>query len=192
MKRILIGLLALVLPGITVLTMGAPALAVVDDCGCDCGPCQCRWTGGGSFFTADGMRVTHGFELYCGPDLGPNNLEINWDGNRFHLTELLWNATFPDDDFYATGCDDFEPLPPDPPRAPCNAIQVTGIGRYNGVDGAMIHVWFTDQGEPGTGDWVEQLEIWDADDNLVLEVDGPAYLDHGNHQAHRLTGAKAQ
>ena len=45
-------------------------------------------TGGGSVFTTDGERVTHGFEIHC--DLRePNNIEVNWaPKNNFHLTEL--------------------------------------------------------------------------------------------------------
>src|SRR5258706_4560319 len=55
---------------------------------------QGRMTGGGSIFTDSGIRVTHGFELHCGPEPpgaipGPNNLEINWDsGNHWHLDNL--------------------------------------------------------------------------------------------------------
>ena len=46
-----------------------------------------RMTGGGSVFTVDGVRVTRGFERHC--DLRePNNIEVNWPGNRFHMTEL--------------------------------------------------------------------------------------------------------
>src|SRR5438445_11297494 len=47
-------------------------------------------TGGGSVFTSDGTRVTHGFELHCDANKAPNNLEINWGpGNRFHLENLV-------------------------------------------------------------------------------------------------------
>src|SRR5882672_5886748 len=59
-----------------------------------------RMTGGGSVFTTDGTevqtgdRVTHGFEIHCGAENGtiplPNNLEINWSGNRFHLDYLTF------------------------------------------------------------------------------------------------------
>src|SRR5207244_1885687 len=49
-----------------------------------------RMTGGGSIFTAGGVRVTHGFELHCNPLIGPNNLEINWgNGNNFHLEQVI-------------------------------------------------------------------------------------------------------
>ena len=48
-----------------------------------------RMTGGGSVFTATGVRVTHGFELHCNVVDLPNNLEVNWDGgNNFHLESL--------------------------------------------------------------------------------------------------------
>ena len=47
-------------------------------------------TGGGSIFTADGTRVTHGFELHCDPNISPNKLEVNFDGNSFHLEQLTY------------------------------------------------------------------------------------------------------
>ena len=47
-----------------------------------------RMTGGGSIFTESGTRVTHGFELHCDIDVGPNNLQVNFDGNSFHLESL--------------------------------------------------------------------------------------------------------
>jgi len=34
-------------------------------------PAAGRMTGGGSIYTEDGMRVTHGFELHCDIDIGP-------------------------------------------------------------------------------------------------------------------------
>jgi len=41
----------------------------------------------GSVFDIEGMRVTRGFEIHC--DLRkPNNIQVNWEGNRFHLDEL--------------------------------------------------------------------------------------------------------
>ena len=46
-----------------------------------------RMTGGGRLAT--NMIVTHGFELHCDVNDLPNNLQINWGGNRFHLEVLL-------------------------------------------------------------------------------------------------------
>lgn len=132
-------------------------------------------TGGGSFFL-NGMRITHGFELHCNASIGPNNLEINWDGgNNFHLTTLqmatCWN----------TG------ISPAPPNAPFDQLYGSGTGTYNGVAGATINFQFTDHGEPGTKDSVTYLVITDASGNVVLNLpagSGPYYLDSGNHQAH--------
>jgi hypothetical protein len=83
-------------------------------------------TGGGSVFTPDHTRVTHGFELHCDPSQQPNNLEINWPANIFHLTSLTTATCF------------FNPtlLPPNPPKASFNTYQGTGTGDLNGVPGA--------------------------------------------------------
>ncbi|GEM_PF-1597043 len=130
-----------------------------------------RMTGGGSVFTADGMRVTHGFELHCDYTDLPNNLEVNWKGNRFHM-ETLTSAT----------CTDDPTIAPDPPPAGFDTYHGTGAGRYNGASGATAEWTFTDAGEPGKYDHAE-ITIKDADGNVVLYVSG--YLHFGNHQAHR-------
>jgi hypothetical protein len=49
--------------------------------------------GGGKI---EGSNVTHGFRLRCDPTTGPQRLQVNWDGNRFHL-EALANALCSDD-----------------------------------------------------------------------------------------------
>ena len=129
-------------------------------------------TGGGSVFALDGTRVTHGFELHCDANRNPNSLEINWNGNQFHLTDLV-SAT----------CIDDPGISPPPPAAPFDTYIGTGIGRYNGARGATIEWTFTDAGEPGTLDTAKYL-IRDSGGNVVLSV--PATnLTFGNHQAHR-------
>jgi hypothetical protein len=162
---------------------------------------DCRWTGGGSIFTASsdfalatdgsglaaGTRITHGFELHC--DLSsPNNLEINWGGGQnFHLTSLT-NAV----------CFDDPSISPTPPQAPCNTIEAAGIGSFDNVDGYRIEFTFTDAGEPGKQDkasyliWKDQSGgtdgIYDPGiDTLVLQV-GPKQLTFGNQQAHKGSG----
>ena len=55
-----------------------------------------RMTGGGSVYTEDGTRVTHGFELHCDINIGPNNLEVNLDGNNFHLETLTYVSCYDD------------------------------------------------------------------------------------------------
>ncbi len=142
------------------------------------GRANCWMTGGGSVFRANGTevtwegpkigRVTHGFELRC--DNRPNSLEINWDGNRFHLEQLLSGV-----------CTDSPLIEPDPPDADFDTYTGTGNGRYNGVSGAYAEWVFTDAGEGGSGD-TATITIWDAGGNVVLTVSG--YLTFGNHQAH--------
>jgi hypothetical protein len=129
-----------------------------------------RMTGGGSIFTADDTRVTHGFELHCDTTIGPNNLEVNWDKNRFHL-ELVTAMT----------CYDDPALNPLPRPAPFDTMIGQGLGRFNGVSGYHISFKFTDNGEPGMTD-LATIEIRDPLGNLVLFVSGN--LHNGNQQAH--------
>ena len=130
-----------------------------------------RMTGGGSVFTEDGMRVTHGFELHCASILDPNNLQVNWGkGEKFHL-ESLDMAT----------CSDTQGIDEHPPFAGFDTYWGSGTGRYNGESGASIDFYFTDAGEPGQKDYAHMV-IMDADGNTVLTVSGN--LRNGNHQAH--------
>ncbi len=164
-KRIAVSLIALS-------AVGAAAVAYA-------GRSNCWMTGGGSVFReGDGVevvvqgpkigRVTHGFELRC--EGRPNSLEINWDGNRFHLEDLT-----------SAVCTDSPLITPNPPDALFDTYTGTGNGRYNGVSGATAEWVFTDAGEGGSGDTASIL-ITDAGGNVVLEVSG--YLTFGNHQAH--------
>jgi hypothetical protein len=45
-----------------------------------------RFTGGGSQVRVGGARVTRGLTIHCDLVLS-NNLEVNWGGDKFHLTE---------------------------------------------------------------------------------------------------------
>ena len=129
-----------------------------------------RMTGGGSIFTDDGQRVTHGMELHCDPLISPSNLEINWaGGNNFHLTQLV----------SATCAETI--LDQEHPSAPFDTLEGTGIGRLNGVDGYSIQFVLTDAGEPGSNDYAEYL-ITAPNGDTVLFVSG--LLTHGNQQAH--------
>jgi hypothetical protein len=130
-----------------------------------------RMTGGGSVFTVDGRRVTHGFEIHC--DLRePNNIEVNWPGgNNFHLTELTGAL-----------CTDSPAIDQKPPNAPFDTFIGTGTGKLNNRDGARIEFVFVDGGEPGVRDTVS-IQVFDENDTLVLDVSGP--LDRGNQQAHK-------
>ena len=143
------------------------------------GRSSCWMTGGGSVFRdGDGVqvtwegpkqgRVTHGFELRC--DNRPNTLQINWDGNHFHLEQLT-----------SALCTDSPLITPNPPDADFDTFTGAGNGRYNGVSGATAEWVFTDAGEGGSGD-TATITIWDADGDEVLNVSG--FLTFGNHQAH--------
>jgi hypothetical protein len=137
-----------------------------------------RMTGGGSFFLGD-TRITHGFELHCSVHTenggittpGPNNLQVNWDQNRFHLETLISGDCWCDPRY-----------DPAPPIAPFNTYIGVGTGRLNGVSGASVNFEFTDQGQPGTSD-TAKIRITDPEGNLVLST-GYIFLTNGNQQAH--------
>ena len=132
-------------------------------------PSKGRMTGGGSVFKGN-VRVTHGFEIHC--DLKkPNNIEVNWPGNKFHMKDLT-----------SAVCTDDPGIDPKPPKAPFDTFTGTGNGKLNGVNGAKIEFVFTDAGEPGTKDRAT-MKIWDKSNKLVLDVSG--FLYKGNHQAHK-------
>jgi hypothetical protein len=128
-----------------------------------------RMTGGGSIIN-NGIRVTHGFELNCDVTQNPQNLEINWDGNRFHLEQLT-----------SAFCSLDPSINSGHPAADFNTYTGSGTGSYNGVDGATVNFVFTDAGEPGTND-TAAYTIMDANGNTVLTASGN--LDKGNQQAH--------
>lgn len=127
-----------------------------------------RMTGGGSVFV-DRMRFTHGFELHCDPNDGPNRLQINWSGGHgFYLTSL--------DVAY---CMDDPNINEAPPDAGLDTLIGSGTGRLNGMAEATITFKFTDMGEPGkTVDLAEFTIV--GPESIV--VSGP--LSKGNHQAH--------
>jgi hypothetical protein len=128
-----------------------------------------RMTGGGSIIS-NGLRVTHGFTLNCDATQNPQRLEVNWDGNRFHLEQL--NTAF---------CSNDPSINAGQPSASFNTYSGSGVGRFDGVSGATIDFVFTDAGEPGTNDFASYT-IHDANGNLVLTASGN--LDNGNQQAH--------
>ena len=137
-----------------------------------------RWTGGGTIGPERDPRVTHGFELHCDVNQLPNNLEVNWGGNHFHMEELT-----------NVRCVDLPEIEPDPPSAPCDKIHGWGDGRYNGESGYHVEFIFHDAGEPGRDTDYGWIKITDSSGATILEVSG--MLLSGNHQAHRLTGGDA-
>ena len=126
-------------------------------------------TGGGSVFT-EGQRYTHGFELHCDTS-PPNNLEINWGGNRFHLLDLA-----------SAACSDDPAISEAPPVAGFDTFVGRGTGRLNGEEGASIRFEFTDAGEPGKGVDLAEFTITPPGGGTPIVVSGR--LEKGNHQAH--------
>jgi hypothetical protein len=133
-------------------------------------PIEGFMTGGGSMFDIHGDRITHGFELQCNQTKSPNNLEVNWGGNKFHLEELT-----------SARCSNTS-IESNPPKAGFDTYKGSGKGRYNGVDNATASWKFTDAGEPGKDD-TASIVIKDANNNTVLSVSGN--IDKGNQQAHK-------
>jgi hypothetical protein len=128
------------------------------------GGAEGRFTGGGSIFTSSGQRVTHGFELHCNAAVTPNNLEINWGGNQFHL-ETLTTASCSVN-----------------PETGVETLVGTGAGTYNGGAGATVEFTITDAGEPGRNDFFSVV-VTDAGSNQVLTASGN--LRDGNQQYHK-------
>lgn len=151
---------------LTAALAATPLVAAVSDC----------WmTGGGSIFDTVQVdftgRTTHGFEIHC-DGRNPNNLQVNWAENRFHL-----------DDMQSAFCFDAPDISPNPPGALFDTFQGVGTGRLNGVRGGGRISWtFTDAGEGGSGDFARITIIDTATDAVVLDVEG--FLTFGNHQAH--------
>lgn len=148
----------------------AQATTEEESCGCNL---PGRFTGGG-LQVVDGVRITRGLTLHCDKLLS-NNLQINWQGNRFHMEEHL-NTAF---------CSDDPEIKQAPPRARIDTFQGRGSGRFNTVGGYEVRFKLIDAGEPGTNDRMG-IKIWEKgnEDNPVLEIWPPVPLTHGNLQAH--------
>ncbi len=136
---------------------------------CAPSPSKGRMTGGGSFFTPDNTRVTHGMQLHCSLPSN-NNLEVNWGGgNNFHLDALTNVSCFLDPAFSAGQ-----------PSAGFNTMIGSGTGTLNGAP-ATIAFEFIDAGEPGTSDKASVVIVSGTTSFTVpLTV-----LDNGNQQAHK-------
>lgn len=131
-----------------------------------------RMTGGGGQVRIDDVRITRGFTIHCDITLS-NNVEVNWPGNKWHIDKPLTSAT----------CIDDPNIHPEPPPAPFDTFIGEGDGDLNGVPGSHIRFTFIDAGEPGGKNDKAQIEIWDANGNLVLNVP-MSFLTNGNIQAH--------
>ena len=137
-----------------------------------------RFTGGGHQITViddsdNRVKVTRGFTIHCDLLLS-NNLEINWQGNQFHMEEHIKTVA----------CTDSPEIIQFPPAAPVDTIIGVGKGRFNGVDGYTIEFTLIDAGEPGTEDEAAFL-IYETEHptNVVLDVQLQT-ITGGNIQAH--------
>lgn len=132
-----------------------------------------RFTGGGHQIRVDGVRVTRGLTIHCDLLLS-NNLEINWNGNQFHMLEHLTTVA----------CTDDPDIIQAPPPAPLDTLIGTGEGRYNGDEGYSIEFTLVDQGEPGRDDQMA-IHIYETANpsNVILDIPLQT-LSGGNLQAH--------
>jgi hypothetical protein len=121
-------------------------------------------------FTADGQRVTHGFQLNCNAARSSNPLQVNWAGNSFHL-ETLTTALCGDNPTISPG---------NPSNATFDTYTGRGTGRLNGTLGATVEWTFTDAGEPRSRD-AARIAIRDATGTTILIASGN--IQRGNHQA---------
>ena len=132
-----------------------------------------RFTGGGFQVRVGEARVTRGLTIHCDLLLS-NNLEVNWGGNSFHMTEHLETLE----------CSDSPLIDQTPPKAPLDTLVGVGTGRYNNVDGFTIEFTLVDAGEPGSSDQAA-LRIYETANpaNVVLNIPLRT-LSGGNLQAH--------
>ena len=133
------------------------------------------------------FTLTHGFELHCDPTLGPNNLEINWMKNKFHLEQLVTAKCYDDGSVN-------EPPPSPHPGPTLDVYYGKGYGRYNGQCGALAEWVMDDNGEPGKADQIVALRITYGTGVFEINptqlgvtdtsVDNPLWLNlkTGNHQ----------
>lgn len=132
-----------------------------------------RFTGGGKQVRVGDLSVTRGLTIHCDLLLS-NNLEVNWGGNQFHMTEHMTTVS----------CSDDPSIVQAPPGAPLDTLIGVGTGRYNNAAGYTVRFTLVDAGEPGTVDRMGILIYETANPaNVVLNVP-VQYLTGGNLQAH--------
>jgi hypothetical protein len=133
-----------------------------------------RFTGGGHQLRAGEARVTRGLTVHCDLLLS-NNLEVNWNGNSFHMTEHLLTVE----------CSDDPLIIQDPPAAPLDTLIGVGIGDYNNQAGFTIEFTLVDAGEPGRDVDKAALLIFETGNpgNVILDVP-LQLLTGGNLNAH--------
>lgn len=152
---------------------GTPVYVTIPEQGCVVDLSTGRFTGGGFQIRIGDARVTRGLTIHCDLLLS-NNLQVNWGGNRFHMTEHLTTVE----------CSDDPAIIQAPPPAPLDTLIGVGTGRYNGTDGYTIEFTLVDYGEPGSSDRAA-LRIYNTANpaNVVLDVPLQV-LAGGNLQAH--------
>jgi hypothetical protein len=142
--------------------------------GCAPPPGLGRFTGGGKvdvLKSGHTVSVTYGFEVDCDLHQPSNNLEVNWEGNQFHM-----------EDFTAAMCS--LRGHPNPPVAPVNTIIGEGTGRYDGAEGYTIIFELVDNGEPGTNDESAFLIYKTSNPSDVVLNVPLSFIISGNIQAH--------
>ena len=151
----------------------ASVVVTIPEQGCGViNPALGRFTGGGNQVRVGEARVTRGLTVHCDLLLS-NNLEVNWGGNQFHMTEHLETVA----------CTDDPAIIQAPPPAPLDTLIGVGTGRYNGTDGYTIEFTLVDVGEPGSAD-MAALHIFNtATGDVVLDLP-LQLLSGGNLQAH--------
>jgi hypothetical protein len=132
-----------------------------------------RFTGGGSQVRIGDVRVTRGLTIHCDLLLS-NNLEVNWGGKSFHMTEHITTVD----------CSDDPNIIQAPPVAPLDTLIGVGTGRYNNQNGYTIEFTLQDYGEPGSNDKMA-IKIYQTANpaNVVLNVPLQT-MSGGNLQAH--------
>lgn len=133
-----------------------------------------RFTGGGHQIQFGSARVTRGLTIHCDLLLS-NNLEVNWGGNKFHMTEHLTTVSCTDDPFITQA----------PPAAPLDTLVGIGTGRFNGQSGYTIEFTLVDRGERGSSVDEAAIRIYEtaSPGNVVLNIPRQV-ITGGNLQAH--------
>ncbi len=135
---------------------------------CDTGTDLGMMTGGGTIAHLGG-KVKHAFTLRCDAAAKPQQLQVEWGKNTFHLEALI-----------SAFCGDDPSITPGQSNAGFDTYGGSGTGRLNGASGATAE-WEVSDGGKGANDAL-RIEIRDAGGAVVLAATG--LLLGGNHQAH--------
>lgn len=142
-----------------------------EDCATD--PGIGRFTGGGHQIAIGNVKITRGLTIHCDLLLS-NNLEINWPGNKFHMTEHLTTVA----------CTDDPEIIQAPPPAPLDTLIGVGTGKWNNNPGYTVEFTLQDWGEPGGLDQMAIL-IYETANPANVKLNVPLQLmTGGNLQAH--------